>query len=44
MTDATTFRIEGTSIPDFAESALPKALAAVNGFSFTWKAQFLIAS
>ena len=35
MTDVTTFRVEGTSIPDFAENALPKALAAVNAFSFT---------
>nr|WP_315244916.1 NAD(P)H-dependent oxidoreductase [uncultured Flavobacterium sp.] len=34
MTDVTTFRVEGTSIPDFAESALPKALAAVEEFSF----------
>ena len=34
MTDVTTFRVEGTSIPDFAENALPKALAAVDEFSF----------
>lgn len=34
MTDVTTFRVEGTSIPDFAESALPKALTAVEEFSF----------
>lgn len=34
MTDVTTFRVEGTSIPDFAENALSKALAAVEEFSF----------
>jgi FMN-dependent NADH-azoreductase len=34
MTDVTTFRVEGTAIPDFAESALPKALAAVEEFLF----------
>ena len=34
ITDVTTFRVEGTSIPDFAESALPKALTAVEEFAF----------
>ncbi|QOG01379.1 FMN-dependent NADH-azoreductase [Flavobacterium sp. MDT1-60] len=32
--DITTFRVEGTAIPDFAESALPKALASVEEFAF----------
>jgi FMN-dependent NADH-azoreductase len=34
ITDVTTFRVEGTAIPDFAESALPNALAAVEEFAF----------
>ena len=34
ITDITTFRVEGTAIPDFAESALPKALASVEEFAF----------
>lgn len=34
MTDVTTFRIEGTAIPDFAENALPKALSSVEEFAF----------
>lgn len=34
MTDVTTFRVEGTSIPDFAESALPKALSSVEEYAF----------
>ncbi|CAM3535004.1 FMN-dependent NADH-azoreductase [Flavobacterium chungbukense] len=34
MTDVTTFRVEGTAIPDFAESALPKALSSVEEFTF----------
>ncbi|MFH6995427.1 FMN-dependent NADH-azoreductase [Flavobacterium sp. FlaQc-48] len=34
ITDITTFRVEGTSIPDLAENALPSALAAVEGFAF----------
>jgi FMN-dependent NADH-azoreductase len=34
MTDVTTFRVEGTSIPDFAENALPKALTSVEEFAF----------
>lgn len=34
MTDVTTFRVEGTSIPDFAENALPKALVSVEEFAF----------
>lgn len=34
ITDVTTFRVEGTSIPDLAESALPNALAAVEEFAF----------
>lgn len=34
ITDITTFRVEGTAIPDFAENALPKALAAVEEFAF----------
>lgn len=34
MTDVTTFRVEGTAIPDFAESALPKALSSVEEFAF----------
>jgi len=34
MTDVTTFRVEGTAIPDFAEAALPKALASVEEFAF----------
>ncbi len=34
MTDVTTFRVEGTSIPDFAENALPKALSSVEEFAF----------
>ncbi|MBS7254190.1 FMN-dependent NADH-azoreductase [Flavobacterium branchiicola] len=34
MTDVTTFRVEGTAIPDFAENALPKALVTVEEFAF----------
>ena len=34
ITDVTTFRVEGTSIPDFADSALPNALATVEEFAF----------
>jgi FMN-dependent NADH-azoreductase len=34
ITDVTTFRVEGTAIPDFAENALPKALSSVAEFSF----------
>jgi FMN-dependent NADH-azoreductase len=34
MTDVTTFRVEGTAIPDFAANALPKALASVEEFAF----------
>ncbi|MCP2025530.1 FMN-dependent NADH-azoreductase [Flavobacterium sp. HSC-32F16] len=34
MTDVTTFRVEGTAIPDFAENALPKALSFVEEFAF----------
>lgn len=34
MTDVTTFRVEGTAIPDFAENALPKALSSVEEFAF----------
>ncbi|TDW51873.1 FMN-dependent NADH-azoreductase [Flavobacterium sp. 270] len=34
MTDVTTFRVEGTAIPDLAENALPKALSSVEEFAF----------
>ncbi|MRX68519.1 FMN-dependent NADH-azoreductase [Flavobacterium resistens] len=34
MTDVTTFRVEGTAIPDFSENALPKALSSVEEFAF----------
>lgn len=34
MTDVTTFRVEGTAIPEFAENALPKALSSVEEFDF----------
>ncbi|TDP03310.1 FMN-dependent NADH-azoreductase [Flavobacterium sp. 245] len=34
MTDVTTFRVEGTAIPDFAANALPKALSSVEEFAF----------
>jgi FMN-dependent NADH-azoreductase len=34
ITDVTTFRVEGSAIPEFAENALPKALAAVEEFAF----------
>ena len=34
ITDITTFRVEGTAIPDFADNALPKALSAVEEFAF----------
>jgi len=34
MTDITVFRVEGTAIPDFAEGALPKALASVEEYVF----------
>ena len=33
ITDITTFRVEGSAIPQFAENALPKALAAVEEFA-----------
>ena len=34
MTDITAFRIEGTMMPDPAETAVPKALSAVSEFAF----------
>jgi FMN-dependent NADH-azoreductase len=34
MKDITTFRVEGTNIPQFSESALPKAVGQVNEFAF----------
>ncbi|WP_264537322.1 FMN-dependent NADH-azoreductase [Flavobacterium sp. N1736] len=34
ITDITVFRVEGTAIPDFAEAALPKALASVEEYAF----------
>jgi FMN-dependent NADH-azoreductase len=34
MKDITTFRVEGTSIPQFSESALPKAVGQVNEYAF----------
>lgn len=34
MTDITTFRVEGTLMPDLKEIALPKALDTVNEFAF----------
>jgi FMN-dependent NADH-azoreductase len=34
ITDVKTFRVEGTAIPAFAESALPKALASVEEYAF----------
>ncbi|OXG04423.1 FMN-dependent NADH-azoreductase [Flavobacterium araucananum] len=34
ITDVTTFRVEGTAIPEFAENALRKALTAVEEFAF----------
>lgn len=34
ITDITTFRVEGSAIPDLAETALPKAIAAVEEFAF----------
>jgi FMN-dependent NADH-azoreductase len=34
MNNITTFRVEGTGIPQFSESALPKAVAQVNEFAF----------
>ncbi|MBW1655761.1 FMN-dependent NADH-azoreductase [Flavobacterium quisquiliarum] len=34
MTDVTTFRVEGTAIPDFAANALPKALSSIEEFAF----------
>jgi FMN-dependent NADH-azoreductase len=34
ITDVTTFRVEGTAIPDFAKNALPKALTAVEEYAF----------
>ena len=34
LTDITTFRVEGTAIPDLAANALPKALASVEEFAF----------
>lgn len=34
ITDVTTFRVEGSAIPQLAENALPKALTAVEEFAF----------
>jgi len=34
MNDITTFRVEGTSIPQYSESALPKAVGQVNEYAF----------
>lgn len=34
MTDITTFRVEGLGIPQLAETALPKAVSAVNQHAF----------
>jgi len=34
MNDITTFRVEGTGLPQFSETALPKALGLVNEFAF----------
>jgi FMN-dependent NADH-azoreductase len=34
MTDITVFRVEGTGVPQFQESAFPKALGLVNAFAF----------
>lgn len=34
MKDVTTFRVEGTVIPELQEAALPKALGTVNEFAF----------
>lgn len=34
MTDITAFRVEGTFVPEFKETALPKALGMVNEFAF----------
>jgi FMN-dependent NADH-azoreductase len=34
MNDITTFRVEGISVPQFSESALPKAVGQVNEFAF----------
>ena len=34
MTDITVFRVEGTMIPEFKETALPKAIETVNEFAF----------
>lgn len=34
ITDITAFRVEGVVMPDFAESALPKAVGKVNEFAF----------
>ena len=34
MKDITTFRVEGVSMPQFSDSALPKAVGQVNEFAF----------
>jgi FMN-dependent NADH-azoreductase len=34
MNDITTFRVEGTGMPQLSETALPKALGQVNEFAF----------
>jgi len=34
MTDITTFRVEGIGMPQLAETALPKAVGAVNAYAF----------
>lgn len=34
MNDIITFRVEGTSIPQYSESALPKAVGQVNEYAF----------
>jgi FMN-dependent NADH-azoreductase len=34
LNDITTFRVEGTAIPDLADAAFPKAVEAVNEYAF----------
>lgn len=34
LNDITTFRVEGTSVPDLADAAFPKAVEAVNEYAF----------
>lgn len=34
LTDLTTFRVEGTAVPEIKVTALPKAQATVNDFAF----------